>query len=711
MFMAVPHQTARLTLCAAAACALACTGCHQMPTWRQRAELKAVNGFASALQQDDATALRASTSPAFGATALRDDNAVEDLKRLWPAKGKLEVVVLKDVPEADRHNASVPEKLVTVKDEQGWKTDQRLVKDPKSGHWQVDEVFVSQKSKGIKATRSVTEQVAFLATIRDFETAWRSGTRDARLAGVTDDCRAELGPLPEPVLNHLASRMFPAEGKPAVPDATLDDDLAAVRLRRATGAVMLNMKRIDGVWLVDDVALEDGKSKDHIPSLRKTAIAYGTAVQFLTAYAAADQPALQAVAATRFYDETLKSADLKAVTLPAPDAARDGALKVGGRQAELVIKDTDAAGAERTVRLNLVRTDDENAARAVTEFRVEDVAFFEDEGRVQKRLASLLVAEPLTQLYADALVARDIARLRVMATNDFREKVWRKIPEESAQALPLTEVAAGDRRVLSTVYKGAITEVTIMQHDRAMTLVLKDEDGAVRVDDVLLAVANRPSSLKTTLVSLLPVFRFTQALAASDVDAVRDACTADFNRLIWAQVRTLPPAALGAQRFLDAPLSELDVREGTATVRLGDVGYGSIVSLVEEQGRLRVHDVTIVAGPTPAEQASLKPLLRDQIANGTLFANVRPNGGSAEPVRLLDNEAAPVQTASRPAASLDGGIMQVGYEVPADEPVPHTAAKPPGASEALPLPDQEGEPSGDLSPLGGVAGPFSESLR
>src|SRR5690606_32071669 len=144
-----------------------------------------------------------------------------------------------------------------------------------------------------------------------------------------------------------------------------------------------------------------------------------------------------------------------------------------------------------------------------------------DGGKVKKRLAAALVAEPLAQLYADALINRDLAQLRVMATSDFNEQVWSRVTDELMATISLAEISSGEREILSVIHNGASTEVTMMQAGRAMTLVLKDDGGEVKVDDVLLAVADRPPSLKTTLAHLLPVLRLRSALANGDLPAVQ----------------------------------------------------------------------------------------------------------------------------------------------------------------------------------------------
>jgi len=640
MRLAPSKPAARVAMfCALAVLALSLSGCKSSP-FANHSEKRAINGFAQAFAAADAEQLRAMSSSNFAANVLASESSIEEFKQVWPVKGKLEIVSIKDVDELERRDAGVPEKIVTIKDERGWKTEQRIVLNQETKKWVVDEILVTSQQKGLSVTKTVSEQIMFLSVVHDFADAWRNGDRTGRLAGMTPAAQNELKPLPDEVLQNLAVRMFPPSAEDRSPDATMDEDIAYVRLVRAKGAVVLDMRRIDGRWLVDDMTLDAGKEDDSIPSLRETAVAYAAAANFLTAYAQANREALKTLSTETFFSATLSAADLSEVSLPSAQAGEKGQLKIVGRQAELVVDE-----GTRLVKVALVRSDDQSKdVNARTEFRVEDVTLYEENGQSKRRLAAALVAEPMAQLYADALVKRDLPQLRVMATHDFNERAWRHITDELATSLPLNEIQPGTREVLSVIHNGAATEVTMMQAGRAITFVMRDEGGAVKVDDVLMAVADRPSSLKDTFVQMLPVLRVKAAIAAGNVDALRRDCSHDFNRLIWTQVRTVPPQASAAVRFLDAPLTAMRIDKGTATVHLGDSNYGGVVRLLENEGRWKVDEINIIAGPGPQDQASLKGLLRDGIANGTLYAGITP----------------PAATPSTTAAS--GSIQQVSYD-------------------------------------------------
>ena len=95
--------------------------------------------------------------------------------------GKLEVVKVKDVAADELRDPDVPEKIVKVKDERGRQTEHRLIQDPETKKWVVDEILITQTLKGVKATRTISEQVAFVRFVNEFSEAWRGGDRDARL--------------------------------------------------------------------------------------------------------------------------------------------------------------------------------------------------------------------------------------------------------------------------------------------------------------------------------------------------------------------------------------------------------------------------------------------------------------------------------------------------------------------------------------------------
>lgn len=693
-------QPSRRMVRAGSVCALvlstwAVPGC-QTTFMAHRAEKKVLNNFATAISEENAERARALVSEDFSETVLSKDRALEEIKRVWPVTGELEIVRVTDVEEAERENPDVPEKQVTVRDERKLETDYRLIQEPGSKKWVVDEILITSTQRGISVTKTVSEQVAFVVVVRDFAEAWRGGSREERLAMVTPECRAELEGLPDDVLNHVSSRMFPPNERSTSTDETMDEDIAIVRLRHRTGMVLLQMKRMDGTWLVDDAAFEGGKEGETIPSLRRTAVAYAAASKFLGAYASGNREELRTVTVPSFFDSTLRVAELDSVPLPTREEANKGELRVVGEQGELVVEN-----GESTYKIVLTQTNDEENALQGTEFRVENVTIYEQNGKVKKHLAAALVAEPIANLFTDAMVQRDLSNLKVMSTRDFSERVWDHVTPELVAELPLNEFRTGDRELLSVLYKGATTEVTMIQAGRAMTVILNDESGRVKVDDLLVAVDKRPSSVKTTLSHYLPIAKLTLALKQGNIEAVRQYCTNDFNRSIWLQIEQIPPAATEAVRFLDAPLASLQTSETESTAHLGEKDFGGMISLVKHNNQWKVNEITLLAGPGDADRVALKSMLRDHLANGILFADSRPDASPAGPVRTAEANIQQVGFESKSAGSMKSSRVERTLPI-ADEPESiteedDTQAEPPAK---LPSSASQAEPISANGPLG-----------
>lgn len=643
----------RRSVCALMVSILAVGGC-QSTYLAQWSERQTVNDFAAAIAAEDPEKARSLMSSEFSSVVLSGDEAFDEIQRVWPVTGELEIVKIKDVEETERQDPAIPEKMVTVKDERGWETNHRLILDAETGEWVVDEILVTSSQRGVSVTKTVSEQIEFSHIVQDFAKAWRNGNREARLTHLTPACRAELETLPDEVLSHVAGEMFPPNQPTLSTEQTMDEDIAIVRMRNPTGIVLLQMKRLDGRWLIDDAAYESSSQGETIPSLRRTAVAYGAATEFLRAYAAADLEKLKKVTAPSFFQSTLKIADLGEITLPRVEAARTGSLRLVGGTGEMVIE-TNA----KTFRIALAQTNEESNVVQDTEFRVEDVTIYAQNGQVKKNLAAALVAEPTAKLFVDALIDRDLPRLKALATNGFGASVWDKLASNLMPELPLGTFQTGEQKILSIVHNGQTTEVTMMQAGRAMTVVLHDEAGEVKVDDVLVAVANRPESIKATLAQYLPVARFTYSLKLADLDGIRAQCTRNFNRSIWSQVDAVPRAAEKAIPFLEMQLSSLQATTSQATIHLGEKNRRSMITMIKHGDEWQLDEITLITGPNSGDRVALKETMRDNIANGTLVAGTGAGGASA------------------------AGILQVSHEGPSPKPGMGSAIQPASYQEPL----------------------------
>ena len=171
--------------------------------------------------------------------------------------------------------------------------------------------------------------------------------------------------------------------------------------------------------------------------------------------------------------------------------------------------------------------------------------------------------------------------------------------------------------VLGTGFQGAVTEITITQGTRALTCVLREQNGSLLVDDIHVPSTSLPSSLKQQFERLVPVLGFRQAIVAGDTSAVSKFSSADFNRLVWSQVGDRPPArATHVGRFLGPKVSRIHVTDkDREEVQMGDRRFGARVMLVAESGRFRVDDIELLAGePAGIRPTWLKQALRLDVA-------------------------------------------------------------------------------------------------
>src|SRR5690606_16074944 len=102
-------------------------------------------------------------------------------------------------------------------------------------------------------------------------------------------------------------------------------------------------------------------------------------------------------------------------------------------------------------------------------------------------------------IFAEALASRSLPLLKTSSTADFSRRVWSRLNDKSLRALAFADIEDVEPEVISTVFHGAVTEVNVKQGDRALTYMLRDVEGQLRVDDILMPVHNRPNSFKATL--------------------------------------------------------------------------------------------------------------------------------------------------------------------------------------------------------------------
>lgn len=574
-------------------------------------ESKAIEHFTMALKDEDLAALENRTSPAFRETALRSSTAMEDLKIFRLPTEDVTVAKIEDVTEN--------EKQVTVKvGESKQRLLYRLVRKEGTDEWVIDDIHLRQKKDGLTVVRSVSEQMDLLLSVRELLDTWSGGQRDQVLATSTPRLRSVLEPLPAVHLDWLTNQLVGESGVSDRfrPDVQMEGETAVVRLQRPNGKLLLSLKRHDMEWKVEDAAIEAKQEEDQIASILRRARAITTALSFLDGYSSGDRSVLQATCVRGFYRGSLESADLSHVPLPDVSQQLDNVqLRVRGDLAELMINTP-----ESVVTVSMQRQDDESVdvAETLPEYLVDDVTIYELKGTQEIRLSALFTAEAVMQIFSDAIARQDLTILQKTSTADFRDRVWSRMDKSTLLDLMPPEIESGTPKVLSREFSNAITEITVMQGRYALTYVLRDQGGEVRVDDVLMPVQKRPESLKTTLDLMIPVRNMAVGLKTDEVELLQRHCSADFNRLIWSQVRTVPSTGRVAPRYLTVPLSsvQLSPNQQNALLTLGNDRYGARVLLERTHGQYVVDEVLLIGGVEASQRAKLKHTMKVQLANG-----------------------------------------------------------------------------------------------
>ena len=611
---------------------LSLTGCAHI------VETRAINAFAIAMEKGDLEQLKKATSSRFEEQALRKEVALEDMKVLRLPTGEIEIVDVKEVsPTVKRVSVKVGESKQRLK--------YQLKLDPSTNKWVVDDIFQSQKGGGVTATKSVSEQMDLFLSVREFLDAWKNGDREAVLSNTTPEFADLLKPLPPAYLNRLTQQVV-GHRTTATPRAQLDDNIAYVKIPVPVGELVLTLKRAGGRWAVDEAAVTSRDEKVAITSTRQLAQITTAATGFLSAYNEADKAQLQTLCTTKFFSGSLLPANLSLVSLPSGDipsssvqihvasagitpSDSDDTRQLEGKHSDFIVESET-----EVLKLSLVREDGADSSIGA-KYLIEDVTVYDLGSKQEKRLSALFTAHELVQLFAEALVSRDLEALKLSSSPDFRNRVWKGMQVGLLHELPLAEIEDTPPKVQSTVFNGTVTEVTVTQGSRALTYLLQDRQGELLVDDVLMPTIGRPSSLKATLELMHPILNFASGVRLQQLNLVQRCSSRDFNRLVWHQTPTFPNVSLDAVQHLHAPLVSIEQTEDHAIVVLGDDKFGAQVTLVRESGQHVVDELVLITGTMPRDHVELKRSLRMHIATYGVGKQQREESNAVVPASAL----------------------------------------------------------------------------
>jgi hypothetical protein len=157
-----------------------------------------------------------------------------------------------------------------------------------------------------------------------------------------------------------------------------------------------------------------------------------------------------------------------------------------------------------------------------------------------------------------------------------------------------------------------------MQGQRALTYVLHTRDAEVKVDDVLLPVMDRPSSLCKHYELLAPIYLLADGIRRQDREVLMASSGSSLDRIVWEQVHDAPDIGVDVVRRLITPVVAIRAGDLQSRVTLSDGRDVAEVELEEERGRFVVADVKFMddAGQQPVAmlQAMRHAIARDMQA-------------------------------------------------------------------------------------------------
>lgn len=607
-------------------------------------EQRVVEQFAEAMREENEPALRRITSTKFEEKALRSEDVLRDLRVLRLPTGELSVVEVKDV--------SANRREVVVKEESGGKYQFHLVNDLEKNYWVVDDVVVRQRNKGTQVTKSTTEVMDLLMTLREFLDVWEDGGRQQILAMTSPDLSESLQQLPDDWMQALTRRIASSyeDGMARKPEANLNVDDAVVKLPAKNGHLMIRLVRNSEQWLVDDVEAHNHRETNHPGSIRRQADAMNIVHEFLTAYDGENEESLKTLSTPKFYDSTLDMADLSMVSLP---KAADVPAEFEIRAYENMLTFMLPAGKE-IVRLDMeeqvseipdiVRKEISGLEEVGPRFLVRDIKLYEKGSERQRSLSAVFTAPTRASLFLKALADRDHQILSQISTNEFSKGTWKRATEDILTQMPIPPFYDDGLKLTDSHSIGSRTELEFTNgQGMVMSCSLIDQNGLLKIDDVQYPnEVGQVTSLKSRMELAIPILEVSNAWVTNDINRLQKACSSDFNRLVWSHLNGVPKRFSSTPLQLRSPIVETRVTQERATVRLADEeGMPVTAKLLMEHGYWVVDELQINEGE--GQLTAIRETLRGQIAAKLL-------SGSYSTMQLADGhkQVVPMQQANGP---------------------------------------------------------------
>ena len=593
-------------------------------------ENRAISQFTDALIEDNEKAFRRSVSTRFEQRAMRSTDAWKDLDILKLPKTKLEI---------DESTALDDKTFETIaEDEKGTKYQFMIARDEEKRRWVVDDVLIRQKKKGTSATKSVTEVMDLLLTVREFLTTLQDNDRSTILPTVTVSLREPLEQMPESWMNRLLDRVAgECESEMARrPEIQMNESDALVKMPSKNGFLLLKVAREDDQWLFSDIEVRQRKTDDHPGSVLRQARALKAVSQFLAAYEHQDKAELKTLCDPTFFSTSLQIGDLAMIHMPSAEHAPDD-FEISSFSGQLTIMVPDKT---QIVQLDLttLRNDDRKAVEKLAEgavessFVIRDITIYDRQTRKQQKLESAFTAPARAMLFISALHEQHVPILRQLSTKEFSKGTWDRIDPALVSQLPIAEVPHGELTLQETDVRGDTTEMQFMSDSgQICNIIMRSENGKLNVDDVQYPnAAMEVASLRNHLQVTVPIIELASAWRKQDLEGVKRSCSTDFNRLIWGNLKSVPEEFDRLPEMLLVPTQSTTMADSQATVELAQSGSQPVsVRLLKENSEWVIDEISV------------------RQPDGVVF-NIRQNLRREIAQRFLDNP--------------DGGIMQAGHE-------------------------------------------------
>ncbi|MCP4785464.1 MAG: hypothetical protein GY903_08795 [Fuerstiella sp.] len=646
--------------------AVICTGCAQSLLNQSLMEQRVIEQFAEAINEENEPALRRITSSRFEEKAMRSDDVLSDLQVLPLPKDRLTVVEVTNLKDGGRQ--------VIAKEESGGKYQFRLVNDPAKNYWVVDDVMVRQLNKSTRITKSTTEVMDLLMTLRQFLTVWESGERHEILAMTSPGLTSSLERLPDEWLQALTARIASTyeDGMARRPEANLNENDAVVKLPAKNGHLLIKIVRSSGEWLVDDVEAHNHRDKNHSGSVRRQADAVGAVNSFLTAYGAEDHDLLQQLTTNKFYADSLKLADLSIIQLPSSSKVPDEfdirtyenkltvMLPAGREIVRLDLEERQAEFTQADIAAGIGSALSENEPR----FLVRDVTLYERATQRQKSLSSVFTAPTRASFFLKALSERDHETVSQMSSAEFSRATWERLAPEILAALPIPDFYDESLTLTDSHTVAQRTELEFRTGNGSiLSCRMVTENGALKVDDIQYPnQQGQVTSLRTRLELAAPLLEFATAWHNGDMQLLQKACSSDFNRLVWSNLEGVPTQfpLLAAQ--LRQPIRDTRVTQERATVRLGSTNQTVVsANLIMEHNYWVVDEIHL--DQNTAQHVGVREKLRGQIAARLLsgsYSTVQSKAGYdvVRPMDMTPPGFDTISSSQRAGRSIQAGRIQ-----------------------------------------------------